>query len=277
MNKNEKPWLKIKNQSDTEAEMYIYGDIVGDDVGGCIESWGESSTGYNWPADVKRQLDEVGDKNLTIYINSGGGSVMAGMAMANMVKRCKGQTTAVVDGYCCSIATQILFAADKCQVPKNAYVMIHKPSTVACGDSNDLQKCIDMLNAVQDGIESTYVDAARDGVTPEQVHEMVENETWLTGEQAAEYFNIELLDAVDVAAYAGDTKKLFKHTPDGLHFADGPILFPENGEHKDRLSIDLNVNVNGLDKVKAAKAAEDKLNSQRASIALALAEEAMNV
>ena len=33
MNKNEKPWLKIKNQSDTEAEMYISGDIVGDDVG----------------------------------------------------------------------------------------------------------------------------------------------------------------------------------------------------------------------------------------------------
>jgi hypothetical protein len=70
MNKN-KPWLKIKNQSDTEAEMYISGDIVGDDVGGCLEAWGDPGTGYNWPADVKRQLDEVGDKNLTIYINSG--------------------------------------------------------------------------------------------------------------------------------------------------------------------------------------------------------------
>jgi ATP-dependent protease ClpP protease subunit len=270
MNKNEKPWLKIKNQSDTEAEMYISGDIVGDDVGGCIESWGESSTGYNWPADIKRQLDEVGDKNLTIYINSGGGSVMAGMAMANMVKRCKGQTTAIVDGYCCSIATQILFAADKCKVPKNAYVMIHKPSTYACGDSNDLQKCIEQLDTVQAGIESTYVDAARDGITPEQVHEMVEAETWLTGEQAAEYFNIELLDAVDVAAYAGDTKKLFKHAPDGLHFADGPILFPENGEHN-------NPNLLNNEQVEAAKQAADKLNSQRAQIALALAEEAMNV
>ena len=270
MNKNNKPWLKIKNQSDTDAELYISGDIVGDDVGGCIETWGESDTGYNWPADIKRQLDEVGDKNLTIYINSGGGSVMAGMAMANMVKRCKGQTTAVVDGYCCSIATQILFAADKCKVPKNAYVMIHKPSTYACGDSNDLQKCIEMLNAVQDGIESTYVDAARDGVTPEQVHEMVENETWLTGEQAAEYFNVEVLDAVEVAAYAGDTQKLFKHTPDGLHFADGPILFPENGEHN-------NPNLLNNEQVEAAKQAADKLNSQRAQIALALAEEAMNV
>ena len=270
MNKNEKPWLKIKNQSDTDAELYISGDIVGDDVGGCIETWGESGTGYNWPADIKRQLDEVGDKNLTIYINSGGGSVMAGMAMANMVKRCKGQTTAVVDGYCCSIATQILFAADKCQVPKNAYVMIHKPSTVAWGDSNDLQKCIEQLNTVQDGIESTYVDAARDGVTPEQVHEMVEAETWLTGEQAAEYFNVDVLDAVEVAAYAGDTQKLFKHTPDGLHFADGPILFPENGKHKDPDQLK-------NEQVAAAKAAVDKLNSQRASIALALAEEAMNV
>ena len=99
---------------------------------------------------------------------------------------------------------------------------------------------------------------------------MVEAETWLTGEQAAEYFNIELLDAVDVAAYAGDTKKLFKHTPDGLHFADGPILFPENGEHN-------NPNLLNNEQVEAAKQAADKLNSQQAQIALALAEEAMNV
>ena len=78
------------------------------------------------------------------------------------------------------------------------------------------------------------------------------------------------MDDVDVADNAGDTQKLFKHTPDGLHFADGPILFPENGKHKDPDQLK-------NEQVAAAKAAVDKLNSQRASIALALAEEAMNV
>ena len=257
MSKNE--WLKIKNQTDTSAEMYISGDIVGDDIGGTLEYFGDDGTGYNWPNNIKQQLDAVSGKDLTVYINSGGGDVFAGMAIANMIKRCKGETTAVVDGYCCSIATEIFFAADKCKMPKNAYLMVHKPSTCACGDANDLKKTIDMLDTIQQGIETTYNDAAKEGVSADKIHEMTENETWLTGEQAAEVFNIEVLDAVQAVAYAGDTEKFFKNKPKNLHFMNEKQP-PEPPKPTDN----------------AAKiAAENKKKSQKAQIALALAKGSM--
>ena len=50
MSKNE--WLKIKNQTETSAEMYISGDIVGDDLGGALEYWDDPRTGYNWPNSI---------------------------------------------------------------------------------------------------------------------------------------------------------------------------------------------------------------------------------
>src|SRR5574343_1063176 len=102
-------------------------------------------------------------------------------------------------------------------MPKNAYLMVHKPATCACGDANDMRKTIDMLDSIQQGIETTYNDAAKEGVSADKIHEMTENETWLTGEQASEVFDIEVLDAVQAVAYAGDAAKFFKNKPENLH------------------------------------------------------------
>lgn len=100
--------IRIKNDAKS-AEVYISGDIIDDVDGEEIKAWyGNDASGYKWPDSVKRDLDAIDDDApLTIYINSDGGSVPAGVAIANMIARHKGKTTAVVDGWCCSIATQI--------------------------------------------------------------------------------------------------------------------------------------------------------------------------
>lgn len=198
--------IRVKNSAEG-AEISISGNIIDDKDGTSLEWWmGEGNTGgYEWPGNIKKQLDDIDDSQpLTVYINSDGGSVAAGVAIANMIARHKGPTTAVVDGWACSIATQIFFAADTCRIPSNAYLMIHKPSCALYGDANDMSKAIEMLNTIQDGLESTYNKAAKDGVTPEQVHDMVEQETWLTGELAAQYFNVEVTEATQTAASVSD-------------------------------------------------------------------------
>ena len=223
--------LKIKNQADNSAEMYIYGDIIDDEDGAWLKSY-DMQTGYQFPADIRTQLDSLKGKDLTIYINSNGGSVPAGVAIANMLARHDGHTKAVVDGWCCSIATQIFFACEEREIPSNAYLMIHKPSTIAAGDANDFQKAIDALETIQEGLETTYRNAARDGVTDEQIHQMVEDTTWLTGAEAAEFFDIELLDATQTATCAGGPVKL-KNMPKGINLADrveeAPKPEPERG------------------------------------------------
>lgn len=200
--------IQVKNSANG-AEITISGDIIDDQEGSIVEWWYGSKDGYEWPANIKKQLDEIDDNQpLTVYINSDGGSVNAGVAIANMIARHKGPTTAVVDGWACSIATQIFFAADTCKIPSNAYLMIHKPACALRGDANELGKAIDMLNTIQSGLESTYVKAAKEGVTPEQIHDMVEHETWLTGEDAAKYFNVNVDEATQTAAKFGESFKL---------------------------------------------------------------------
>ena len=202
--------LKVKNNADS-AEMYIYGDIIDDlDM--------DPMAGFEWPSDIKRQLDECKGKPLTIYINSDGGSVPAGVAIANMIARHDAPTLAVVDGWCCSIATQIFFSADKRQMPANAYLMIHKPSCMVYGTSDDMLKAAESLEVIQIGLEETYKKCALPDVTPEEIHNMVNDETWLTGAQAAKKFDIEITEPLQTVAKFGTARNKMRNIPKDIRF-----------------------------------------------------------
>ena len=214
--------LKIKNETSKSAELYIYGTIIDDNEANWIKFWSEDTDGYQFPADLKRQLDGLKGKDLKIYINSDGGLIPAGLAMAHMIERHDGKTTAIVDGYCCSIATQIFFAADKCQIHENSYLMIHKPWSVAQGDANEMRKVAEILDKLQEGLETTYRKKALDTITAEKIHEMTEAETWLTGTEAKDIFDIDLLDAKPLLNCVGSMDKLkaigAKKIPPSLNF-----------------------------------------------------------
>lgn len=251
--------IEIKNETSDCAELYLSGNIIDDDAGGLMEEWCANTAGYQWPDKIKSQLESLKGKALTIYINSDGGSVPAGVAMANMIARHDAPTTAIVDGWCCSIATQVFFAADRRRIPANAYLMIHKPAVYAGGDADELRKTADALDTIQRGLEETYLKAARAGVTAETLHQMVNTETWLTGKEAAEFFTVELLEASQMAACAGKAK-FMQHIPEGVHRATDEKTPQEKP---------------------AAEAAEERCQKaaremrQRAEIALALAKGAM--
>ena len=178
--------LIVKND-DTHADIYINGSIIDDEF---------ATDGFEFPSNIRKQLDMCKGKKLTVYINSYGGSVAAGLAMANMIARHDKATTAIVEGVCCSIATQIFFSAKHCKMPSNTYLMIHKPTSAAEGTADDMRNAADALDKIQAGLETTYQNKALEGVTPDQIHKMMNKETWLTGTEAASLFNIEVLNPV---------------------------------------------------------------------------------
>lgn len=211
--------LKVKNETSESAELYIYGTIIDDEDVTWAKYWGEDITGYKFPTELREQLDSLKGKELTLYINSYGGSIPAGVAMANMIKRHDAKTTAIVDGYCCSIATQIFFSANECKMPANSWLMIHKPWGYAEGDANFMRKTAEILDNLQSGLEEEY--RRKSKVEDAEVHNMVENETWLTGTEAAEKFKIELLDATKTLNCVGNIEKLkaiAKKIPPSLNF-----------------------------------------------------------
>ena len=110
-----------------------------------------------------------------------------------MIKRHEGYKTVHIDGLGGSIASVIAFAGDKLIVPSNAYLMIHKPWNSTYGNASDFRKMADDLDAIEEGIINVYKDNLKEGVDIEVIREMVQNETWLNGLKASEYFDIEVV------------------------------------------------------------------------------------
>ena len=132
--------------------------------------------------------------NINIYINSGGGSVFAGMAIYNMLKRHQGHKTVYVDGLAGSIASVIAMVGDRIVVPKNSFIMIHKPLVGVIGNANELREQAELLDNIEQAIINVYEDKLVEGANIEDIKTMVDEETWLNGEECLQYFNIELAE-----------------------------------------------------------------------------------
>ena len=205
--------MTIKNQTDSSADLFFYGDIVSETW---QSEWYEDDMA---PGDVKKFLDQLdGTENINIHINSGGGSVFGGIAIYNMLRRNNAHKTVYVDGLAASIASVIMMAGDEIVMPKNATVMIHKPSAsyfFTTKNADDLRKDAESLDTCQEAIMQTYMIKAK--VDKEEIEQKVNDETWLTGEEAAELFDIKVEEANDAVACAGSSMFFcYKNVPTSL-------------------------------------------------------------
>ena len=205
--------MTIKNQTDSSADLFFYGDIVSETW---QSEWYEDDMA---PGDVKKFLDQLdGTENINIHINSGGGSVFGGIAIYNMLRRNNAHKTVYVDGLAASIASVIMMAGDEIVMPKNAIVMIHKPSAsyfFTTKNADDLRKDAESLDTCQEAIMQTYMTKAK--VDKEEIEQKVNDETWLTGEEAAELFDIKVEEANDAVACAGSSMFFcYKNVPTSL-------------------------------------------------------------
>ena len=183
MSKQLKFWNMMKNDEEKSAELILYGSIGSD------EYWDDISDKA-----FKQDIENLGDvENITLHINSPGGSVFSAVAIANTLKNHKAKITANIDGLAASAATIITSACDTVRMPKNALFMVHNPITFAYGNNQDMQKTLEMLNKVKNSIIETYLNKAK--TDKETLSELMDNETWMSAEEAKEYgFVDEILD-----------------------------------------------------------------------------------
>ena len=122
--KNDKFW-QFRNLADDDqkAELLLYGDIS-------ERSWWEDAATPKRFADDLAALGDV--KEITVYINSGGGDVFAAQAIGNMLERNAATVTAHIDGLCASAATIVACHADKVVAAADGSYMIHPVSICLC-------------------------------------------------------------------------------------------------------------------------------------------------
>ena len=189
--------IEIRNETGTSADLCFFGDINSESLGEWQKYYPEDKA----PKDVQDFLDQVGDvEKLNVHINSGGGSVFGGIAIYNILKRHKAEITVYVEGIAASIASVIAMAGDKIIIPANAQMMVHKPSSITWGNADDMRKEADVLDGCQKVILNTYMQHAKEGITPEQINALIDAETWKNGEEWQEYFDIEVSEKSSIAA-----------------------------------------------------------------------------
>lgn len=138
--------LEICNQTEISADLNIFGDIVSDDWG----KWCDDDTCPSDISDFLKNLEDIQEINL--HINSGGGSVFAGITIYNMLKRNNARITTYIDGIAASIASVIACAGDRIVIPANGTFMIHKPTNgyfFTSMNADQLRKDADTLDICQ--------------------------------------------------------------------------------------------------------------------------------
>ena len=162
--------------------------------------------------DVTPQLfkDELmsGSGNITVWINSPGGDCVAAAQIYNMLMDYHGDVTVKIDGIAASAASVIAMAGTKVLMSPTALMMIHNPLTVAIGDSEEMQKAIDMLSEVKESIINAY--EIKTGLSRAKLSHLMDAETWMNANKAVELgFADDLLFKADAESTAAEDSFVF--------------------------------------------------------------------
>src|SRR5690625_1625923 len=103
-------WKFINKAEDEPVELHIKGDIVDNDDVWIYEWFGEDATA---PNAFKEELSEFKGRDITVWIDSYGGSVFAGASIYNALKEHNGKITVKIDGKAMSAASVIAMAGDE--------------------------------------------------------------------------------------------------------------------------------------------------------------------
>lgn len=126
----------------------------------------------------------AGSGDITVWINSPGGDTVAAAQIYNMLMDYPGKVTIKIDGIAASAASVIAMAGEKVLVSPVSMMMIHNPSTIAYGDSAEMQKAINVLNEVKESIINAY--EIRTGLSRAKISHLMDAETWMNAHKAIE-------------------------------------------------------------------------------------------
>ena len=219
-------WYSIENKADgNPVEISIY-DEIGD--------YGTSAK--NFIEEVKN----VSDRDITLRINSVGGSVFDGLAIYNTLRSHRGYVNIKIEGLAASISTVIAMAGDNIEMSENGFFMIHNPFGQSAGEATDMRKTADLLDKIKSEIIEIYL--KKTNLSAEVLSELMDKETWLSSQEAVEFgFVIDLskftnVNEKEVNDKLGliNNKKSFKMTEELKTWFNGvkeEILNAVNGEN----------------------------------------------
>ena len=166
-------WNWVKNEDGTGRTLYLNGTIA-------EESWFEDDV---TPKAFQEELN-AGTGDVVLWINSPGGDCIAASQIYTMLMDYTGHVTVKIDGIAASAASVIAMAGTEVLMSPTSLLMIHNPLTIAIGDSEEMQKAIDMLGEVKESIINAY--ELKTGLSRAKLAHLMDAETWMNANKAIE-------------------------------------------------------------------------------------------
>lgn len=168
-------WRWARNETPdgfgSDRTLYLDGEISD-------ETWyGDEIT----PRAFKDELNS-GKGDITLWINSPGGDVFAAAQIYNMLMDYPYDVTVKIDALAASAASVIAMAGTRVCMSPVAMLMVHNPATIAIGDSEEMQKAIDMLSEVKESIMNAY--ELKSGLSRSKISKLMDAETWMNAREA---------------------------------------------------------------------------------------------
>lgn len=141
--------------------------------------WGDEIT----PQSFRDELyAEEGD--ITLWLNSPGGNVFAAAEIYTMLRDYPRNVRVCIASIAASAASVIAMAGNTVEMSPTALLFVHDPSTIAMGNTRDMEKTITTLNEVKESIINAY--AAKTGLSRSKISKLMSDETWINAKKAVE-------------------------------------------------------------------------------------------
>jgi len=197
-------WNWVRDEDTGERTLYLNGEISDETW------WGDEVT----PKQFKEEL-MAGTGNITVWINSPGGDVFAAAQIYNMLMDYVGNVTVKIDGLAASAASVIAMAGGDVHMSPVSMLMIHNPSTIAIGDSEEMIRAKALLDEVKESIINAY--ELKTGLSRTKISHLMDAETWMNANKAIE------LGFADKILFTEGENRNPRDTEQGLMFSRAAV------------------------------------------------------
>ena len=192
---NEKHWgekkpLKKKNVQNTPPEKHI---TVHEN-----KIYYYAGVNRESAVELNKKVGELESKSLTmsntldietppikVLINSGGGSITAGISSMDTILRCKVPVETYVDGFCASAGTFLSVVGDSRYMSRNSYMLIHQLSTSFWGKYSEFEDEKQNLDLMMKTIKRVYKEYTK--VPEKKLDEILKHDLMWDAEKCLEY------------------------------------------------------------------------------------------
>lgn len=164
-------------------DISLRGYLCGNDDADILRFWGWRD--ITAPMDIEKGLREANGGDVTLLVNSPGGSMAVGTEIFSVIKRYPGNVDALVQSMAASSATLAISSCRAIRSEPGALFCYHNPSYDADGDWLVHQKAAEELRSAAEAILNIYV--LRSGKSREELAELMDADRLISPQQALEY------------------------------------------------------------------------------------------